>query len=49
MLVKLLIFLILLVLKKELENVIQCRRLIKPKTIKATPQELQFCKELKVT
>uniref|UniRef100_A0A8B9ESA8 Uncharacterized protein n=1 Tax=Anser cygnoides TaxID=8845 RepID=A0A8B9ESA8_ANSCY len=34
-------------LKKELENVIQCRRLIKPKTIKATPQELQFCKELK--
>uniref|UniRef100_A0A8B9U4D6 Uncharacterized protein n=1 Tax=Anas zonorhyncha TaxID=75864 RepID=A0A8B9U4D6_9AVES len=35
------------VLKKELENVIQCRRLIKPKTIKATPQELQFCKELK--
>ncbi|XP_014799144.1 PREDICTED: formin-H-like [Calidris pugnax] len=35
------------VLKKELENVIQCRRLIKPKTIKATPQESQFCKELK--
>ncbi|KAK4812886.1 hypothetical protein QYF61_024242 [Mycteria americana] len=37
------------VLKKELENVIQCRRLIKPKTIKATTQESQFCKELKVT
>ncbi|XP_032849471.1 delphilin [Tyto alba] len=35
------------VLKKELENVIQCRRLIKPKTTKATPQESQFCKELK--
>ncbi|XP_027737020.1 disheveled-associated activator of morphogenesis 2-like [Empidonax traillii] len=35
------------VLRKELENIIQCRRLIKPKTIKATPQELQFCKELK--
>ncbi|XP_068768552.1 uncharacterized protein [Struthio camelus] len=35
------------VLKKELENVTQCRRLIKPKTIKATPQESQFCKELK--
>ncbi|KAM6248862.1 disheveled-associated activator of morphogenesis 2-like [Porphyrio hochstetteri] len=35
------------VLKKELENVIQCRRLIKPKTSKATPQESQFCKELK--
>ncbi|KAM6340277.1 uncharacterized protein FN964_011673 [Alca torda] len=37
------------VLKKELENVIQCRRLIKPKTIKATPHETQFCRELKVT
>ncbi|KAJ7417130.1 formin-H-like protein [Willisornis vidua] len=36
------------VLKKELENVIQCRRLLKPKTTKATAQELQFCKELKV-
>ncbi|XP_010186060.1 PREDICTED: uncharacterized protein LOC104543205, partial [Mesitornis unicolor] len=35
------------VLKKELENIVQCRRLIKPKTIKATPQESQFCKELK--
>ncbi|XP_028939974.1 formin-like protein 19 [Antrostomus carolinensis] len=35
------------VLKKELENVVQCRRLIKPKTIKATPLESQFCKELK--
>ncbi|PKU35220.1 hypothetical protein llap_14476 [Limosa lapponica baueri] len=35
------------VLKKELENVIQCRRLIKPKTIKATPRESQFSKELK--
>ncbi|KAJ7400567.1 formin-H-like protein [Pitangus sulphuratus] len=35
------------VLRKELENIIQFRRLIKPKTIKATPQELQFCKELK--
>ncbi|XP_058706576.1 formin-F-like [Poecile atricapillus] len=35
------------VLKKELENLIQCRRLIKPKASKATPQESQFCKELK--
>ncbi|XP_025053128.1 formin-H-like [Alligator sinensis] len=35
------------VLKKELENVIQCRRLIKPKTIKATTRDSQFCKELK--
>ncbi|XP_065705631.2 disheveled-associated activator of morphogenesis 1-A-like isoform X2 [Patagioenas fasciata] len=35
------------VLRKELENVTQCRRLIKHKTIKATPQESQFCKELK--
>ncbi|XP_019403707.1 PREDICTED: formin-F-like [Crocodylus porosus] len=35
------------VLKKELENVIQCRRLIKPKTIKATTCDSQFCKELK--
>ncbi|XP_009869524.1 PREDICTED: uncharacterized protein LOC104275299 [Apaloderma vittatum] len=35
------------VLKKELENVIRCRQLIKPKTIKATAQESQFCKELK--
>ncbi|XP_071429254.1 uncharacterized protein [Pithys albifrons albifrons] len=35
------------VLKKELENVMQCRRLLKPKTTKATAQELQFCKELK--
>ncbi|XP_053937492.1 uncharacterized protein LOC104057393 isoform X1 [Cuculus canorus] len=35
------------VLRKELENIIQCRRLIKPKTSKATPQESQFCKELK--
>ncbi|OWK54508.1 hypothetical protein RLOC_00006962 [Lonchura striata] len=36
------------VLKKELENLIQCRRLLKPKASKATPQESQFCKELKV-
>ncbi|XP_065610709.1 uncharacterized protein LOC136060256 isoform X2 [Cyrtonyx montezumae] len=35
------------VLKKELENVTQCRRLIKPRTSKATPQESQFCRELK--
>ncbi|XP_030144603.4 disheveled-associated activator of morphogenesis 1-A [Taeniopygia guttata] len=35
------------VLKKELENLIQCRRLLKPKASKATPQESQFCKELK--
>ncbi|XP_066055233.1 uncharacterized protein [Chamaea fasciata] len=35
------------VLKKELENLIQCRRLIKPKASKATAQETQFCKELK--
>ncbi|XP_008936063.1 PREDICTED: formin-like protein 17, partial [Merops nubicus] len=35
------------VLKKELENVIQCSRLIKPKTMKAAPQESQFYKELK--
>ncbi|XP_009077966.1 PREDICTED: protein diaphanous homolog 3-like, partial [Acanthisitta chloris] len=35
------------VLRKELENIIQCRRLIKPKTTKATPQESQFCRELK--
>ncbi|XP_068006074.1 formin-H-like isoform X2 [Melanerpes formicivorus] len=35
------------VLKRELENVIQCRRLIKPKSAKTTPQESQFCKELK--
>ncbi|XP_017591415.1 PREDICTED: formin-F [Corvus brachyrhynchos] len=35
------------VLKKELENIIQGRRLIKPKASKATPQESQFCKELK--
>ncbi|XP_015503402.1 formin-F-like [Parus major] len=35
------------VLKKELENLIQCRRLIKPKASKATPQESQFFKELK--
>ncbi|XP_032304474.1 delphilin-like isoform X2 [Coturnix japonica] len=35
------------VLKKELENVTQCRRLIKPRTAKATPQESQFCRELK--
>ncbi|XP_061297620.1 formin-H-like isoform X2 [Pezoporus flaviventris] len=35
------------VLKKELEDVIQCRRLIKPKTIKVTSQESQFCKDLK--
>lgn len=40
---------LLLVLKKELEDVIQCRRLIKPKTIKVTSQESQFCKDLKVT
>lgn len=36
------------VLKKELENLIQCRRLLKPRASKATAQELQFCKELKV-
>ncbi|KAM8996375.1 uncharacterized protein PRD47_013118 isoform 4-T4 [Ara ararauna] len=35
------------VLKKELEDVIQCRRLIKPKTIKVTSQESQFYKDLK--
>ncbi|CAN8191484.1 unnamed protein product [Coccothraustes coccothraustes] len=35
------------VLKKELENLTQCRRLLKPKAGKATPQESQFCKELK--
>ncbi|XP_067410730.1 uncharacterized protein [Emydura macquarii macquarii] len=35
------------VLKKELENVIQYRRVIKSKTIKATTQESQFYKELK--
>lgn len=35
------------VLKKELENVTQCRRLIKPRTTKAMPQESQFCRELK--
>ncbi|XP_005423693.2 formin-like protein 19 [Geospiza fortis] len=35
------------VLRKELENLIQCRRLLKPKASKATPQESQFCKELK--
>ncbi|XP_014729256.1 PREDICTED: formin-F-like [Sturnus vulgaris] len=35
------------VLKKELENLIQCRRLLKPKSSKATPQESQFSKELK--
>ncbi|XP_041273699.1 formin-like protein 6 [Onychostruthus taczanowskii] len=35
------------VLKKELENLVQCRRLLKPKASKATPQESQFCKELK--
>ncbi|XP_050838211.1 delphilin-like isoform X1 [Serinus canaria] len=35
------------VLKKELENLAQCRRLLKPKASKATPQESQFCKELK--
>nr|XP_054500680.1 formin-F-like [Agelaius phoeniceus] len=35
------------VLKKELENLIQCRRLLKPKASKATTQESQFCKELK--
>ncbi|KAM4762836.1 uncharacterized protein ACIQIH_015741 isoform 2-T2 [Cyanocitta cristata] len=35
------------VLKKELENIIQGRRLIKPKASKTTPQESQFCKELK--
>lgn len=39
----------LIVLKKELENVTQCRRLIKPRTTKAMPQESQFCRELKVT
>lgn len=38
-----------LVLKKELENVIQYRKFIKSKTIKATTQESQFYKELKVT
>lgn len=42
-------FLFLLsVLKKELENLIQCRRLLKPRASRATAQELQFCKELKV-
>ncbi|CAM5152699.1 unnamed protein product [Eretmochelys imbricata] len=35
------------VLKKELENVIQYRKFIKSKTIKATTQESQFYKELK--
>ncbi|OXB54787.1 hypothetical protein ASZ78_002833 [Callipepla squamata] len=35
------------VLKKELENVTQCRRLIKSRTSKTTPQESQFCRELK--
>ncbi|XP_065422098.1 formin-I-like isoform X3 [Chrysemys picta bellii] len=35
------------VLKKELENVIQYRKLVKSKTIKATTQESQFYKELK--
>ncbi|XP_056363736.1 uncharacterized protein LOC130261473 [Oenanthe melanoleuca] len=35
------------VLKKELENLIQCRRLLKPRASKATPQESQFCRELK--
>ncbi|EMP35783.1 hypothetical protein UY3_07020 [Chelonia mydas] len=36
------------VLKKELENVIQYRKFIKSKTIKATTQESQFYKELKI-
>ncbi|XP_039353307.1 delphilin-like isoform X2 [Mauremys reevesii] len=35
------------VLKKELENVIQYKKFIKSKTIKATTQESQFYKELK--
>ncbi|XP_074409882.1 uncharacterized protein LOC106629490 [Zonotrichia albicollis] len=35
------------VLKKELENLIQSRRLLKPRASKATAQESQFCKELK--
>lgn len=39
---------LLVVLKKELESLAQCRRLLKPKASKATPQESQFCKELKV-
>nr|XP_006129464.1 formin-I-like isoform X1 [Pelodiscus sinensis]XP_025043699.1 formin-I-like isoform X1 [Pelodiscus sinensis]XP_025043700.1 formin-I-like isoform X1 [Pelodiscus sinensis]XP_025043701.1 formin-I-like isoform X1 [Pelodiscus sinensis]XP_025043702.1 formin-I-like isoform X1 [Pelodiscus sinensis] len=35
------------VLKKELENVIEYRKIIKSKTMKARTQESQFCKELK--
>ncbi|KAF2978293.1 hypothetical protein EK904_004323 [Melospiza melodia maxima] len=35
------------VLKKELENLIRSRRLLKPRASKATAQESQFCKELK--
>lgn len=44
----LIFFPLLTVLRKELSNLIQCRRLIKPRASKGTAQESQFCRELKV-